>query len=77
MSAKLPSWNDLLKGLMGEVKQLRVSTLEAFKELAIFATLTTVWLPAACPSDLDGHDVTGLWWPEQEVLRGRPGPEFL
>jgi hypothetical protein len=33
MSAKLPSWNDLLKGLMGEVKQLRVSTLEAFKEL--------------------------------------------
>ena len=32
MSAKLPSWNDLLKGLMGEVKQLRVSTLEAFKE---------------------------------------------
>lgn len=34
MSAKMPSWKDLLKGLMGEVKQLNESTLEAFKELS-------------------------------------------
>ena len=33
MSAKMPSWNKLLKGLMGEVKQLKSETLEAFKEL--------------------------------------------
>ena len=33
MSAKMPAWNDLLKGLMGEVKQLKAPTLEAFKEL--------------------------------------------
>lgn len=33
MSAKMPSWNDLLKGLMSEVKQLKGDTLEAFKEL--------------------------------------------
>ena len=32
-SAKMPSWNDLLKGLMGEVKLLKPATLEAFKEL--------------------------------------------
>ena len=32
-SAKMPSWNDLLKGLMGEVKLLKPTTLEAFKEL--------------------------------------------
>lgn len=34
MSAKMPSWKDLLKGLMGEVRQLKVPTLEAFKELS-------------------------------------------
>lgn len=34
ISAKMPSWNDLLKGLMGEVKQLKEPTLEAFKELS-------------------------------------------
>ena len=34
MSAKMPSWNDLLKGLMSEVKQLKGDTLEAFKELS-------------------------------------------
>lgn len=33
MSAKMPSWNDLLKGLMGEVKQLKEPTLNAFQEL--------------------------------------------
>lgn len=33
MSAKMPSWNKLLKGLMGEVKQLKGETLDAFKEL--------------------------------------------
>lgn len=32
-SAKMPSWKDLLKGLMGEVK-LKPSTLDAFKELS-------------------------------------------
>lgn len=32
-SAKMPSWEELLKGLMGEAKQLNDSTLEAFKEL--------------------------------------------
>lgn len=35
MSAKMPSWKDLLKGLMGEVKQLKSTTLEAFKELSL------------------------------------------
>ena len=34
MSAKMPSWKDLLKGLMGEVKQLKTPTLEAFQELS-------------------------------------------
>lgn len=34
MSANMPSWKDLLKGLMGEVKQLKTTTLEAFKELS-------------------------------------------
>lgn len=34
MSAKMPSWNDLLKGLMSEVKQLKGDTLEAFKEMS-------------------------------------------
>lgn len=34
MSAQMPSWNDLLKGLMGEVKLLKTPTLEAFKELS-------------------------------------------
>lgn len=34
MSAKMPSWKELLKGLMGEVKQLKTPTLEAFKELS-------------------------------------------
>ena len=34
MSAKMPSWKDLLKGLMGEVKLLKEPTLEAFKELS-------------------------------------------
>lgn len=34
MSANMPSWKDLLKGLMGEVKQLKTSTLEAFRELS-------------------------------------------
>lgn len=33
-SANMPSWNDLLKGLMSEVKQLKGDTLEAFKELS-------------------------------------------
>lgn len=33
MSAKMPSWTDLLKGLMGEVKQLKEPTLNAFQEL--------------------------------------------
>lgn len=33
MSAKMPSWNKLLKDLMGEVKQLKGETLDAFKEL--------------------------------------------
>lgn len=33
MSANVPSWNDLLKGLMGEVKQLSEPALNAFKEL--------------------------------------------
>ena len=32
-SAKMPSWDELLKGLMGEAKQLDEPTLEAFKEL--------------------------------------------
>lgn len=34
MSANMPSWKDLLKGLMGEVKQLKTTTLGAFKELS-------------------------------------------
>lgn len=34
MSAQMPSWKELLKGLMGEVKQLKQPTLEAFKELS-------------------------------------------
>jgi len=34
MSAKMPSWKELLKGLMGEVKQLETQTLDAFKELS-------------------------------------------
>lgn len=34
MSANMPSWKDLLKGLMGEVKQLKDPTLDAFKELS-------------------------------------------
>lgn len=34
MSANMPSWNSLLKGLMSEVKQLKGDTLEAFKELS-------------------------------------------
>lgn len=34
MSAKMPSWVDLLQGLMGEVKQLKEPTLSAFKELS-------------------------------------------
>ena len=34
MSANMPSWKELLKGLMGEVKQLKTPTLEAFKELS-------------------------------------------
>ena len=33
MSAKMPSWSKLLKGLMGEVKSLKSETLEAFTEL--------------------------------------------
>lgn len=33
MSAKMPSWSDLLKGLMSEVKQLKGDALDAFKEL--------------------------------------------
>lgn len=36
MSAEMPSWKDLLKGLMGEVKQLQAQTLEAFKELSSY-----------------------------------------
>ena len=32
-SAQMPSWDELLKGLMSEVKQLKPATLEAFKEL--------------------------------------------
>lgn len=34
MSAKMPSWNELLEGLMSEVKQLKEPTLTAFKELS-------------------------------------------
>lgn len=34
MSANMPSWKELLKGLMGEVKQLKEEALEAFKELS-------------------------------------------
>lgn len=34
MSAEMPSWNKLLEGLMGEVKQLKEPTLSAFKELS-------------------------------------------
>ena len=34
MSAKMPSWNELLKDLMGEVKKLKGETLDAFKELS-------------------------------------------
>ena len=34
MSAKMPSWNQLLKDLMGEVKKLKGETLDAFKELS-------------------------------------------
>ena len=34
ISAGMPSWKDLLKGLMGEVKKLKSPTLEAFKELS-------------------------------------------
>lgn len=34
MSAEMPSWNKLLEGLMGEVKQLKEPTLFAFKELS-------------------------------------------
>lgn len=34
MSAKMPSWNELLEGLMSEVKQLKEPTLIAFKELS-------------------------------------------
>lgn len=33
MSAKMPSWTDLLKGLMSEVRQLKGDALDAFKEL--------------------------------------------
>lgn len=33
MSAEMPSWSQLLANLMGEVKQLKPSTLEAFKEM--------------------------------------------
>jgi hypothetical protein len=33
MSAKMPSWSQLLNGLMGEVKQLNPNTLDAYKEL--------------------------------------------
>lgn len=33
-SAKMPSWNELLKDLMGEVKKLKGETLDAFKELS-------------------------------------------
>lgn len=33
-SAKMPSWKDLLKDLMGEVKKLKGETLDAFKELS-------------------------------------------
>lgn len=32
-SANMPSWSELLKGLMGEVKQLKGPVLKAFKEL--------------------------------------------
>lgn len=35
MSADMPSWSKLLKGLMSEVKQLKPATLEAFKELDV------------------------------------------
>ena len=34
MSAKMPSWNELLKDLMGEVKKLKGETIDAFKELS-------------------------------------------
>lgn len=34
MSANMPSWNQLLKDLMGEVKKLKGETLDAFKELS-------------------------------------------
>lgn len=34
MSAKMPSWTDLLKGLMSEVRQLKGDALDAFKELS-------------------------------------------
>ena len=34
MSAKMPSWEELLKRLMGEVKTLKEPTLNAFKELS-------------------------------------------
>lgn len=34
MSAKMPSWNELLKDLMGEIKKLKGETLDAFKELS-------------------------------------------
>lgn len=34
IDAKMPSWNQLLKELMGEVKQLEGDTLDAFKELS-------------------------------------------
>lgn len=33
ISADLPSWEDLLKGLLGEIKQLDESSLAAFKDL--------------------------------------------
>jgi hypothetical protein len=33
MSANMPSWSQLLNGLMGEVKRLNPTTLDAFKEL--------------------------------------------
>ena len=34
ISANMPSWKELLRGLMGEVRQLNESTLDAFKELS-------------------------------------------
>lgn len=33
MSANMPSWGDLLKGLMSEAKSLKSETIDAFKEL--------------------------------------------